>query len=53
MDMPIITVYLKHELREIFAPYTRYYYPAHAGLDAVESFGDKYAEKHLIIENFL
>lgn len=33
-------------------PYTRYYYPAHAELDAVERFGSKYAEKIKLLRIF-
>lgn len=33
-------------------PYTTYYYPAHAELDAVESFGGKYAEKIKLLRIF-
>ena len=44
MEMPIITAFETRAPREFLPSYTRYYYPAHAELDADERFGGKYAE---------
>lgn len=44
MDMPIITAFETRASREFCRLIQCIYYPAHAELDAAESFGGKYAE---------
>ena len=54
--MCLLSQRLKHELQEKFAALywakTRYYYPAHAELDAEECFGGKYAENIKLLRIF-